>query len=167
MGVVRCCARQGPSRCRGRCGAAIRCRTAWEGSQGAGEGHRASLRRRPGVDQENSPLARCWRCRSADLGCHSLLRWRTRPGSVHTGCCRTGRWARCCWRCRSHRWTRGKGSGLPPRCHGLLLVCCCARPRGAAAWIAARARQDEGEGLLELPCCQGRKGRPVNRGRPV
>ena len=73
-----CCARQGPSRCRGRCGVVPRYRTAWEGGQGAGEGHRAGLRRRPGVDQENGLLAHCLRALDLDLRllldlCCSLL----------------------------------------------------------------------------------------------
>ena len=49
--------RRRASRRYGRCGAALRYWTAWEGGQGAGESHRAGLRRRPGVDQENSLLA--------------------------------------------------------------------------------------------------------------
>ena len=55
------------SRRYGRCGVVPRYRTAWEGSQGAGEGHRAGLRRWPGVDQENGLLARCLCALDLDL----------------------------------------------------------------------------------------------------
>jgi len=38
-----CCARRRASRCRGRCGVVPHHRTAWEGGQDTGEGHRVSL----------------------------------------------------------------------------------------------------------------------------
>jgi len=55
------------SRCRGRCGVVPRHRSAREGGQGTGKGHRVSLRQRSDVDRENGLLARlnalvwiCW-----------------------------------------------------------------------------------------------------------
>jgi len=125
-------------RCCGCCGAAPRCWTAGEGSQGAGEGCRAGLRRRAGVDQERGLLAvlllivgGCPDLQEGRRGCRARRGERAGRLGCSRGCspcCRCAPWpGSCCCCCCS-----------PPE-EGLLDPAWGTRPAGLAGFAAGEA----------------------------
>ena len=158
-------------RCCGCCGAAPRCWTAGEGSQGAGEGCRAGLRRRAGVDQERGLLAvlllivgGCPDLQEGRRGCRARRGERAGRLGCSRGwspCCRCAPWpGSCCCCCCS-----------PPE-EGLLDPAWGTRPAGLAGFAAVRltaARRERKRGgllvearprgvVVAVECTQGEVG---------